>query len=78
MRVQEGLCVLGACLVCQNLESCYSYTLFYCLLVLSCGECDVISLYSMCGSVNGSVCLVCCVFASVCELFHQTIHNIFC
>ena len=35
------------------------FTLFYCLLDLSCGECDVISLYFMCCSVNGSVCLVC-------------------
>ena len=31
---------------------------FYCLLNLSCGECDVISLYFMCCSVNGSVCLI--------------------
>ena len=28
-------------------------------------------------SVNRSVCLVCCVFDSVCELFHQTILIIF-
>ena len=28
-----------------------------------CGECDFISLYFMCCSVNGSVCLVCCVYA---------------
>ena len=34
------------------------FTLFYCLLDLSCGECDVISLYFMCCSVNGSACLV--------------------
>ena len=40
-----------------------------CLLNLSCSECDVISLYFMCCSVNGSVCLVCCVFDSVCVLF---------
>ena len=38
-----------------------SFVLFYCLLDLSGGECDVISLYCMCCSVNGSVCLVCCV-----------------
>ena len=38
------------------------FTLFYCLLDLSCSECYVISLYLMCCSVNGSVCLVCCVF----------------
>ena len=45
------------------------FTVFYCLFNLSCGECDVVSLYFMCCSVNGSVCLVCCVFDSVCELF---------
>ena len=31
------------------------FTLFYCLLDLSCGDCDAISLYFMCCSV----CLVC-------------------
>ena len=45
-------------------------------LDLSCGECDVISLYFMCCSVNGSVCLVFCVFDSVYELFGETIRNI--
>ena len=45
--------------------------LFYCL---SCGECDVISLYFMCWSVNGSVCLVCCVFVNC---FDETIRNMF-
>ena len=44
------------------------FTLFYCLLDLSCCECDVISLYCMCCSVNGSVCLVCCAFDSGGEL----------
>ena len=34
-------------------------------------ECDVISLYFMCCSVNGSVCLV----LRVCELFVETIRN---
>ena len=43
--------------------SCYFYIL-YCLLDLSCGECDVIYFYFMCCSVNGSVCLVCCVFVN--------------
>ena len=38
---------------------------------LSCGECNVIDMYFMCCSVNGSVCLVCCVFDSVCELFGE-------
>ena len=33
------------------------------------GECDVVSLYVLCCSVNGSVCFVCCMFDSVCELF---------
>ena len=36
--------------------------MFYCLLDLSCSECDVISLYLLCCSVNGSVCIMCCVF----------------
>ena len=52
--------------------SCY-----YCLLDLSCSECDVISLYFMCCSVNGSVCILCCVFDSVCELVGETICNVF-
>ena len=74
---QEGLCVLGArCLVCQDLVS-YCFTVFYCLLNLTSGECDVISLYCMCCSVNGSVCLVCCVFDGVCELFGETIRKMF-
>ena len=33
----------------------------------SCCECDVIPLYCMCFSGNGSVCVECCVFDSVCE-----------
>ena len=48
--------------------SCY-FSLFYCLLDLISSECDVVSLYGLCCSVNGSVCFVCCVFDSVCELF---------
>ena len=52
-------------------------TLFYCLLDLSCYECDVISLYVRCCSVNGSVCLVCCGFDSVYELFSETMSNVF-
>ena len=43
--------------------SCY-FTLFYCLLDLSCGERNVISLYFPCCPVHGSVCLVCCVFVN--------------
>ena len=53
------------------------FTLFYCLLDLSCSECNVMSLYFMCCSVNVSGCFVCCVFGSVCELFGETIRNLF-
>ena len=28
------------------------------------GECDVVSLYVLCCSVNGSVCFVCCMFVN--------------
>ena len=38
--------------------SCYFYLLY--LLDMNC-ECNVISLYFLCFSVNGSVCFVCCV-----------------
>ena len=31
----------------------------------------------LCFSVNVSVCFVCCVFDSVCELFGETIRNVF-
>ena len=51
--------------------------MFNCILDLSCGECDVISLYFMCYFVNGSVCLVSCMFDSVCEWFGETIRNMF-
>ena len=47
------------------------------LLDLRSGECDVVSLYDLCCSVNGSVCFVCCMFDSVCELFGETIRNMF-
>ena len=64
MRVQEGLCVLGArCLICHDRVSCYFYFV-YCLLDLGCSECDVISLYFVRCSVCVSVCLVCCVFVN--------------
>ena len=41
--------------------SCF-FTLLYCHLDLTCGECDVISLYFMCCSVNGCVALLMDVF----------------
>ena len=40
------------------------------------GECDV-SLYVLCCSVNGSVSIVCYVSDRVCELFGETIRNMF-
>ena len=43
------------------------FTLFYCLLNLRSGECDVVSLYFLCCSAN----------ESVCELFGETIRNMF-
>ena len=65
MRDEEehSLVLSVGCLMCQDLVSCYFYP-FYCLLDLSCSECDVISLCFMCCSVNGSVCLLCCVFVN--------------
>ena len=39
--------------------------------------CDVMSLHFLCFSVNVYVCLVCCVLDSVCELFSETIRNVF-
>ena len=52
---------------------CYLYFILL-PLDISCGECNVISLYFLCCSVNGCVCRVCCVFDSVCD---QTIRNFF-
>ena len=49
----------------------------YSRLDLRSSECDVVSLYGVCCSVNVSVCFVCCVFDSVCELFGETIGNVF-
>ena len=49
------------------------FTLFYSLLDLRSSECDGISLYGVCCSVNVSVCFVCFVFDSVCELFGEVL-----
>ena len=38
---------------------------------MNCGECDVMSMYFLYFSVNVSVCLVCWVLDSVCELFGE-------
>ena len=42
--------------------------MIYCLLDLRSGDCDVVALYVLCCFVNRSVCFMCCVFDSVCEL----------
>ena len=44
---------------------------------MSCGECNVIPLDFLYCSVNGSVCLVCCLCDKVCELFSEPICKIF-
>ena len=56
--------------------SCYFCFVYY-LFDLRSGECNVVSLYVLCCPVNGSVCFVCCVFDGVCELFSETIRNMF-
>ena len=68
------MCLGVRYLICQDLVI---FTLFYSLLDLRSSECDVVSLYVVCCSVNVSVCFVCCVFDSVCELFGETIRNVF-
>ena len=55
--------------------NCY-FTLFYSLLYLGSSECNVVSLYVVCFSVNVSVCFVGCVIDNVCELFGETIRNV--
>ena len=40
-------------------------------------KCESLHLYVLCCSVNGSVCFMCCVFDSVCELVDETIRNMF-
>ena len=60
----------------EECESKRAYV-FYSLLGLRSSKCDVVSLYVVCCSVNVSVCFVCCVFDSVCELLGETIRNVF-
>ena len=60
------------CLIFSLSRSCE--LLFYCLWDLSCGECNVISLYVLWCSVNESVC---CVSDNICEIFGDTIYNMF-
>ena len=61
-EVSLSMCLLGIGMgtMLANFHMCgIIYILFYCLLDLSCSECEVISLYFMYCSVNGSVCFVC-------------------
>ena len=58
--------------------SCYFHFILVPLGAEFCGEYNVISLYFMCYSANGSICLVCCVLDSVCELFGKTFAICFC
>ena len=44
--------------------NCYFHFVLYSLLDLRSSECDVVSLYVLCFSVNGSVGFVCCVFVN--------------
>ena len=53
--------------------ACSSFLISVCMFIVS----KVFFMYFLCCSVNGSVCLVCCVSDSVCELFGETIRNIF-
>ena len=55
--------------------SCY-FTLLYCFLDMTCGECNVIFLYFLCFSVNGSICLVCSESDSVCEILGVFLLNV--
>ena len=53
------------CLMFSLSGSCELLFLLYFITSWGCGECNVISLYFMCCSVNGSVCVVCGVSDSV-------------
>ena len=68
MRVQEGLCCFRG-LIFNFSGPCESviFSLFYSLFDLRSSECEVVSLYVVCCSVNVSVCFVCCMFDSDCE-----------
>ena len=64
------------CLIFNLSGPCELLFLLYSLLDLRSSECNVVSLYVVCCSVNVSVCFVCCVLDSVCELFGETIRNV--
>ena len=75
MRAQAVI-MCFRCLIFRYTLCIVIFALFYCLLDMSCSECNVISLYALSCSVDGSVCFVCCVFYSVSALF-QSFHNMF-
>ena len=62
------------CLIFSLSGPCELLSLLCCFLDLRSVECNVVSLYVLCWPVNGSVCFV---FGSVCELFGETIRNMF-
>ena len=55
--------IVSKALLISSASSCRG-GIYYCLLDLSCGECNVISLHLLCCSVNGSVCPVCCMLVN--------------
>ena len=65
------------CLMFSLSGPCDFFVVDFLILDLRSAECNVVSLYVLCCSVNGSVCFVCCVFDSVCELYDETIRNMF-
>ena len=58
-----------------NFHMCGVILVFRAVFNMLVRKCSV--MFCMCCSVIGSVCLVCCVFDSVCELFGETIRNMF-
>ena len=61
LRAVLNMLVRNASLRVSMCFRCLMFSLFYCLLDLSCGECNVISLYFLCCPVNGSDLFVLCV-----------------
>ena len=59
------------CLIFRLSGPCELLFLFYCLLDLRSGECNVVSWNVLCCPVNGSVGFVCCVFDGVNSLVKQ-------
>ena len=68
---------VSSCMCCLFVSCVHHVAVLNAAFCMSCDECDVLSLYFMWCSVNVSVCFVCCVYDSVCELFSETIRNMF-